>query len=77
VDAEIVFLRDKVATVPVPLPPLPLIRTRLLELGCEILQAHIASDFPKKPSSATICQRLQCGFVDRCWGRQNKQYAVA
>jgi ATP-dependent helicase/nuclease subunit A len=77
VDAEIVFLRDKVAIVPVPLPPLPLIQTRLLGLGREIVQAHIANDFPKKPSSATICQRLQCGFVDRCWGQQNKQYAVA
>jgi ATP-dependent exoDNAse (exonuclease V) beta subunit len=75
VEAEIVFLKDKGAIVPVPLPQLPDMRARLLKLGREIVVAHSTSEFPKRPSNAKICDKLHCGFVDRCWGL-NDQHAL-
>ena len=68
VEAEIVFLKDDGVAVPVPLPPRPEMRARILALGRELVAAHAAGDFPRKPPGASACQKLRCGFVDRCWG---------
>jgi ATP-dependent helicase/nuclease subunit A len=76
IEAEIVFLKDKVSIVPVPLPLFPDMRARLLMLGREIVAAHISGDFPKMPSNPTICRTLHCGFLESCWGERNKQYAL-
>jgi ATP-dependent exoDNAse (exonuclease V) beta subunit len=68
VEAEIVFLRDDSVIVPVALPPLPRIRARVSSIGHEIVAAQTSGDFPRKPPNATVCSRLHCGYVKRCWG---------
>ncbi|MBV8361073.1 MAG: UvrD-helicase domain-containing protein [Deltaproteobacteria bacterium] len=67
VEAEIVFLKDGGVTVPVTLPPLPHIRARILSLGREIIAAQTNGNFPRKPPNASVCHKLRCGFVERCW----------
>jgi ATP-dependent helicase/nuclease subunit A len=74
VEAEIVFLKDDGATIPVPLPPLPQMRARILALGREIVKAHTTGNFPTKPPSASVCQKLHCGFINRCWAL-NRHYS--
>jgi hypothetical protein len=68
VEAEIMFLKDEGLAVPVPLPSAPEMRERTLALAREFLVAHATKDFPKSPPNIICCQKLQCGFVDRCWG---------
>ena len=67
VEAEIVFLKDDSVAVPVMLRPLPDMRARLLTLGREMVDAQTSGDYPKKPPSASVCRKLRCGFVERCW----------
>jgi ATP-dependent exoDNAse (exonuclease V) beta subunit len=67
VEAEIAFLKDDNVTVPVTLPPLPQIRARILSLGREIIAAQTSGGYSRKPPSASVCHKLHCGFVERCW----------
>jgi ATP-dependent helicase/nuclease subunit A len=67
VDAEIVFLRDDCVTVPVTLPTLPQMRARILSLGREIVAAQTSGEYSRKPPNSSVCHKLRCGFVERCW----------
>ena len=67
VEAEIVFLKDDTVTVPVTLPPLPQIRARIVSLGREVVAAQMSGEYSKKPPCASVCHKLHCGFVERCW----------
>ena len=67
VEAEIVFLKDESVTVPVVLPPPPQMRTRILSLASAIVAAQTSGDYPRKPPTASVCHKLHCGFVERCW----------
>ncbi len=68
VEAEIVFLKDESIIVPIALPPLAEIRARLVALAGAIMAAQTAGEFPRKPNSPVLCNKLRCGFVQRCWG---------
>jgi ATP-dependent helicase/nuclease subunit A len=68
VEAEIAFLKDECVTIPVALPPIPEMRARILSLGREIVTAQTSGYYSRKPSSASVCHKLGCGFVERCWG---------
>jgi hypothetical protein len=70
VRAEIVFLRDEGGSTPVRLPSLPEIRARILALGNAIKTALGVGDFPRKPPGASVCRRMGCGFVGRCWAER-------
>jgi ATP-dependent helicase/nuclease subunit A len=67
IEAEIVFLRDDSVAISMTVPPLPQMRTHILSLGREIVTAQTSGDYPKKPPNRSICQKLNCGFVERCW----------
>jgi ATP-dependent helicase/nuclease subunit A len=67
VEAEIVFLKDGCAIVPVTLPPLLGIRNRILSIGRDIIAARVDGNFFRKPSGADVCRQLRCGYVERCW----------
>jgi PD-(D/E)XK nuclease superfamily len=64
--AELIFLRDSCVT-PVSLPPLPLIRSRMVALGREIVEAQRTGEYRKRPAHREICRHLGCGFISRCW----------
>jgi hypothetical protein len=42
-------------------------RARILTLGREIVAAQTSGGYSKKPPSASVCRKLRCGFVERCW----------
>jgi hypothetical protein len=67
VETEIVFFKDDCVTIPVMLPPLPQMRTRILSLGREIVAAQTSGNYSKNPLNRDICHKLNCGFVELCW----------
>ncbi|MGH7949285.1 MAG: PD-(D/E)XK nuclease family protein [Candidatus Binataceae bacterium] len=67
VQAELMYLRDALERVAVPLPPPDEIRAQLRELGRAMLAARAHADYPKKPASPDVCRKLRCGYVTRCW----------
>jgi ATP-dependent helicase/nuclease subunit A len=65
--AEVVALRERHATIDVPLAPAAVIRARLARLGDHLAAAHEERAFPRKPPHAAACRALGCGYVAHCW----------
>jgi len=68
VDAEVVFLRDAPQSMPLALPPLDSIRSRLHRLTCESLAAQSSGQWSKRPANEPVCRKLGCGYIRQCWG---------
>jgi ATP-dependent helicase/nuclease subunit A len=70
VDAEIIYLRDKVERRSLALAPPAEIRAHLLALGRRIAAAAAAGEpsaYPKRPVAPAECRALGCGYIARCW----------
>ena len=68
VEAEIVFLRDPSVTVPVKLPPIAEMRSRISAMGGDVAVARASGEYLKKPADVSVCRQFRCAFVARCWG---------
>ncbi|MGA2409786.1 MAG: PD-(D/E)XK nuclease family protein, partial [Candidatus Binataceae bacterium] len=68
VGAELIFLRDTPAVVPVALPPPFKVREHLVELTREYVIAHANNEWKKRPAAAMACRKLGCGYITSCWG---------
>jgi ATP-dependent helicase/nuclease subunit A len=68
VEAEIVFLRDPSVTVPVKLPPIAEMRSRISAMARDVAVARASGEYLKKPADVSVCRQFRCAFVARCWG---------
>jgi ATP-dependent exoDNAse (exonuclease V) beta subunit len=68
--AELVFLRDAPSVVPVALPPLESIRSRLHGLAREFIASQTSDNWSKRPPNEPACHQLGCGYILRCWAQR-------
>ncbi|MFZ0889916.1 MAG: PD-(D/E)XK nuclease family protein, partial [Candidatus Binataceae bacterium] len=68
VDAELIFIRDRVSVARLPIADAEEIRNKLAALGRAALAAARTDRYPIKPTGPEACRRLGCGYIRRCWG---------
>lgn len=73
VEAELVFLRDDLAQIPLSVPQAETICTRLIAIARAMLTARESGEYPRKPPRPEVCRKLGCGYIPRCWPRAGSE----